>query len=96
MIDREIAAIEGNRNARERARIASAVRVRDAQAQYALVIVGATAKLSPVAKSALRIWALQSLRVKHYQAGGKELHFNPTRDEITAELAALLGEAGRA
>lgn len=96
MIDRDIAAIEENRNARERARIASAVRVRDAQAQYALVIVAATAKLSPVAKSALRIWALQSLRVKHYRAGGKELHFNPTRDEITAELATLLGEAGRA
>lgn len=96
MITKDIAAIEENRNARERARIASAVRVRDAQAAYALVIVAATAKLSPVAKSALRVWALQSLRVKHYRAGGKELHFNPTRDEITAELAALLGEAGRA
>lgn len=96
MLNEALNAIEQNRNARERARIASAVRVRDAQAQYALVIVGATSKLSPVAKSALRIWALQSLRVKHYRAGGKELHFNPTRDEITAELAALLGEAGRA
>jgi hypothetical protein len=96
MLNQAINAIEESRNARERARIASAVRVRDAQAAYALVIVCATAKLSPVAKSALRVWALQSLRVKHYRAGGKEVRFNPTRDEITAELAALLGKEGRA